>query len=388
MITDSPHKYRSAGLQRGVPEPVIDNALLQSQTVESAGLASVLTLGHLARRTGLSHRYLRSIVARDRDPYLSFQIKKKSSTRARVISTPRPSLMHAQRWILRNILSRVQPHQNSYAYYRGRSVLDCARKHLGAEWIIKLDFHNFFETVTESQVFQVFEGLGYEPLPSLELSRVCTRYAAAVNHLDLQRYLAAKDKYRVIHAYKAPYLGFLPQGAPTSGALANLVARKLDQRLSNMANNAGLVYTRYADDLVFSSGHRFSRDLARGAIGRISREIGNAGFVVHERKTRVIPPGGRKLVLGLLVDGDEVRLSREFRMRINNHVRGVEKFGLGEHCGHRGFSSMHGLVAHVSGLIAHADSVSPDWAQVVRTRWNSALAKSGWDFVDYGFRSG
>ncbi|MFF2025900.1 reverse transcriptase family protein [Streptomyces sp. NPDC058171] len=366
-----------------MPKSIVDNALEQSQPVEDSGLASVLTLGHLAHRTGVSHPYLRDIVARDRDPYLSFQIKKRASIRARVISTPDPSLMHVQRWVLRNILNHVQSHPNSYAYRPGRSVLDCARKHLGAKWIVKLDFHNFFETVTESQVFRIFEGLGYEPLPSLELSRVCTRYADHVNHLVLQNYIANWGQYRVISAYRKPYLGFLPQGAPTSGALSNLVARKLDHRLSSIATGAGLVYTRYADDLIISAGDDFSRNKAQGIVGQFTREIARVGFTVHHRKTRIIPPGGRKLVLGLLVDGDEVRLSRDFRTRISSHVRGVEKFGLRAHCDHRGFSSLYGLVGHVSGLISHAESVSPEWAQTVRGKWNSALVKSGWDFESY-----
>nr|WP_239091734.1 reverse transcriptase family protein [Streptomyces sp. SID14478] len=288
--------------------------------------------------------------------------------------------MHVQRWILRDILNEVQPHPNSYAYFQGRSVLDCARKHLGAKWILKLDFHNFFESVTEVQVFKVFKGLGYQPLPAFELSRVCTRYAGFVNHLDLEKYTADGGKYRVIHAYRKPYLGFLPQGSPTSGALANLVSRRLDERLSSIAMDAGLVYTRYADDLALSAGEHFSRAAARSVIGQISREITKSGFVVHGQKTRIIPPGGRKLILGLLVDGDEVRLSREFRTRVENHIRGVEKFGLQKHCSHRGFSSLFGLVNHVSGLISHAESVSRDWAQRMRERWDSALVASGWDF--------
>ncbi|MEU6972409.1 reverse transcriptase family protein [Kitasatospora aureofaciens] len=378
MITDSPHIYRRLGAHAGRLESVIDNSLEQANAVENRGLAPVLTLNHLAHNSGVSYEFLRGIVTRDSDPYLSFEVSRKSSTRARTISSPKPALMHVQRWILKKILNRIPAHSSSFAYESGKSIVGCARKHLGASWIVKLDIHDFFESIDETRIYRVFTSAGYQPLPSLELARICTRYAGHSAHIDRSKFSSPHGSYGVISSYSVPYLGYLPQGSPTSGALANHVALALDRRLFDVASELGLVYTRYADDMTFSSSGAFQRTSAEDLIGRVSREIRRCGFAPHQKKTKIIPPGARKIVLGLLVDGTEVRLSREFRIRIMNHIRGAEKFGLSGHRAHRGFTSIRGMVNHIHGLISYSRDVSPEWAADVAERWTLVLERDGW----------
>ena len=385
MITDSPHIYRKIGEQvygeRGEqtvdPQSVISAAIAQAQPLEAKGLAAVLTLNHLAYQTGASYGFLRSIVERNTDPYADLSIKRRNGRRMREISIPNSILMEVQRWILHKVLAPLPTHHNSYAYTAGKSILHCAQKHLGAKWIIKLDIRDFFPSINEAQAYAVFERAGYQPLVSLEMARICTRYAGHVSYLNPKRYRATPE-YTTIRVYRRPLLGFLPQGAPTSGALANLVANALDMKLTDLASNHGLVYTRYADDLIFSSIDAFDREAVVNIVMAARKALRSERFVMHEQKTSILPPGARKLVLGLLVDGDRVRMSRKLRSRIAYHVRGVELFGLSAHMQHIDFSSIDGVVRHVSGLLAFAHDIEPEWAGRAQLRWRTALYQNGW----------
>lgn len=377
MISDSPHLYRKDGLRSGVEAPLIENALEQASEVEKVGLASILTLGHLAHRTGAGYPYLREIVKRNIDPYSDLVIRRSNGRKMRSISSPDPILMEVQRWILEHIVGRLETHNCSFAYTVGSSIKKCAQRHLGATWMIKTDIRNFFETINEVQIYKVYREAGYRPLPALELARLCTRYADHAGHVSAERFRSSSS-YDVIKVYSKPFMGFLPQGAPTSGALANQVAWPLDEQLSQLASEKGMVYTRYADDMTFSANSHFNREVAVSAIREIKSILSLGGFELHQQKTRIVPPGARKIVLGLLVDSERIRLNKSTRARLYYHVRGVEKFGLSGHVAHSRFSSMEGMVRHVQGLLAFASDIEPKWAEELTTRWTVALRRSEW----------
>ena len=376
MSTDSPHLYRAHGLSRNVPEPVIDAVLTRTALLRSSGVTPIVSLAHLAHQTGANYHYLRQIIERRTNPYREFEINRSEGRRPRVISSPDPVLMDVQRWLLRRVLNKVAPHSSSYAYENGKSIRDCASRHLGARWLVKMDLHNFFHGIDERMVFEVFAGLGYSRLVALELTRVCTRTAAFAAHLNPNRFKVKLRQDAEIPTYSTTLLGFVPQGAPTSGALANLVSRPMDAAMHALATEHRLVYTRYADDMVFSGAGSFDRAAAARIVRLATREIARMGFEVHKKKTRIVPPGARRIVLGLLVDGEKVRLTKDSRDRIATHVRGVEKFSLKGHQRARGFASAIGVANHINGLLAFAHDIDPAWAKPLRERWEAALRAS------------
>jgi hypothetical protein len=160
--------------------------------------------------------------------------------------------------------------------------------------------------------------------------------------------------------------------------LANAVVDGLDRGLASLAAANGMVYTRYSDDMVFSAGASFDRTRAAALIGDVRGAVAASGFVVHRRKTRVVPPGARHVVLGLVLGEDRLQLMPEFKRRVDVHIRGVAKFGLAEHVRHRGFRSIISFVNHVDGSLAFAAAVEPDHAMQARTRWDAALAAGGY----------
>jgi RNA-directed DNA polymerase len=364
--------YRKAAESLGRDPTTIERAIATATRVRAHGGHPVYTLTHLARLTGARWDFLRDVAARRRDPYLDIvRIKRNGETRP--ISSPEAPLMDVQRWLLRHVVSALGSHDASYAYQEGRSILACAKKHIGARWLIKLDIHDFFESIGERRVYRLFANLGYPRLLSLEMARICTRLKGKGGRPD-----------RVFHLYqnKAPYSvdqeGVLPQGAPTSGALANATMLGTDAALEEFATSSGLIYSRYSDDMVFSAGSNFRREDADGVIQHAARVLDEAGLRLHSKKIRVIPPGARHVVLGLLVDDADVRLLPEYRRRLEVHVRGVQKFGLYEHAGFRKFDSVLSMINHVDGGIAFAKHVEPAFADRLRERWNEALASSGY----------
>lgn len=369
-----PHRYRQIGLEAGVPIHVLAASAAQYAQNEAAGTQAILSLGHLSTLTGASHGYLRSIVERTVDPYTEISKPKRSGGR-RAISMPDPLLMSVQRFILRAALNAIGMHPRSFAYQQGRSAVDCARLHIGARWLIKLDLHDFFGSVSEESVYRVFVDQGYSSLVSFELARVCTRAPWRIE--DFRRLKRSTVKYTAIPTYASGRNGYLPQGAPTSGALANAVATPIDHALFDLANACGLVYTRYSDDLTFSTARKLSRAEAGRIAGRVAQVVASNGFEVHHKKTRVIPPRVRHIVLGLVVGARRVRLRPEFRRHVELLVHGARVNGLFEHAESRGFESVLGMVSYIDGCIAYAIGVEPDWVNSIRGEWASALEQAG-----------
>lgn len=365
----SPHRYVDEGLRLGRDAEMLRRASAYQRDISAKGAYPLLTLRHLARETESEWGYLRSIVERRIDEYTAIRRQKRDGT-YRAISAPKPSLMHVQRWILANVLPGLKLHDAAFAYRRDLSIRHCAEQHVGAGWLLKMDLHNFFGTIEESRVYGTFRALGYPALLAFEMGRLCTK----------QSWPGEEKPWlegRGVEAYGAPYRGVLPQGAPTSGALANAIAFRLDEMLTAAADRLDLVYTRYSDDLTFSSSADFDRRSISKLVTEVERAIALAGFEPHRRKTRVVPPGARKIVLGLMLAEHEVRLVPEFRNRIDNHIRCVGKYGPAAHASERRFDSALSMINHVDGCLAFADDIEPDWASDRTRRWFDALERHG-----------
>ncbi|HOH30365.1 MAG TPA: reverse transcriptase family protein, partial [Candidatus Hydrogenedentes bacterium] len=325
------------------------------------GLPVIFTLNHLAEITEVDYRTLRATVERKREwaNYRMFAIKKRSGGR-RHIHAVSGKLFSVQQFINSEILQRIPSHPNSFAFHRDGGIRSCAASHCGARWLFQYDLTDFFYDVTEVDVYRIFVSLGYRNLLSFELSRLCTtvrlpKRLEHQNRLLFIRRVPDDMPYRTL-----PLTGVLPQGAPTSPMLSNLAAKALDESLSAFALNNGFVYTRYADDITLSTVN-LSRDKSIGEIHRqVVHMIHRSGFRANRKKTRIAGPGSRKVVLGLLVDGDIPRLSKEMYKRIDRHLHAAVKYGLAETAEHEGFESAFGLYNHLSGLVAFVKDVDTE----------------------------
>ena len=157
--------------------------------------------------------------------------------------------------------------------------------------------------------------------------------------------------------------------------IANLSVRSLDEKITAIAESHGLVYSRYADDLCLSTRRtEFTRAEAAKVIGKVYDLMGSFGFSPNLTKTHVLPPGSRKIVLGLLVDGPYPRLTREFRAKLRMHLYYLESLGPVAHQRNRKFISVRSLRNHIEGLVHFAHHIDAKFAQSCKAK----LATINW----------
>lgn len=348
-----------------------------AKRLESQQFPVIFSLMHLSQITGIEYRVLHDSVNRKRESanYKLFAIRKKNGDR-RFIHAVNGRLFHLQQYIHRYLLSKAIPHSSSFAYHSTGGILKCAQAHCGCNWLIKFDLNDFFFSIPENRVFEIFRRFGYNPLLSFELARLSTTLRLPHSKAGNLQYNA---KWRPAQFcdpehdgdqfpyHPTRFQGVLPQGAPTSPQLSNLIAFKMDVELNSLAQRLGLVYTRYADDIAFSSGtnSNFSRI---GFIQKSIRQIiRNNQFLVNEAKTRVSGPGSRKVVLGFLVDGSHPRLTKAFRHKVDQQIFRIFKFGIADTAKSLGFTSTYGYRNHLRGLLSFVKSHDPQtWKSIVR----------------------
>ena len=210
-----PQHYRRAALATGaVPATVAHAVSTGALTVkEHEGRPPVLSLRHVAHLADVPYRFLREVVGRREDPYRLYRIRKRvtsGSKRYRVICVPEPPLLRTQSWIAQSILRTATPHRASTAFAKGDDIVSAATHHCNAQWLVKLDVENFFESITEISAYRVFLDLGYQPLVAFELARLCTRVRSRPGIWRNARWRSRPRGYK-IRAYSISELGYLPQ---------------------------------------------------------------------------------------------------------------------------------------------------------------------------------
>ena len=262
----------------------------------------------------------------------------------RLIEMPKRRLRDAQRIVHSSLLRKIPIHAAAQGFVRGRSAIGHARLHTGCAWVVRLDLAQFFTHVTRARVRGVFELVGYAPDVASLLAALCTNavptpvFDAAPRHVPWEQ----RRLLGVPH---------LPQGAPTSPALANAVAYALDVRLAALATRFGATYSRYADDLTLSLPRGTRATAARCA--RIAGEIAaECGFVVNPRKTLVMGAQHAQTVTGVVVNRHANVARREFdRLKaiLTNCVRhGPASQNRDGHADFR--ASLRGHVAHAAAI--------------------------------------
>ena len=206
---------------------------------------------------------------------------------------------------------------------------------------------------------------------AFELARLTTHAPRQSTRYQLAQW-RAKPHPSPIDSYSRRRIGYLPQGAPSSPMLSNLVMRDVDAEIEGLAKSAGVRFTRYCDDLTFSTRAAFDRRRAIELVRAVSDVLRRTGLHVNPRKTRIVPPSGRKVVLGLLVDGASPRLLRTFRSSLRQHLYYLERVGPFEHAKSRGFDSVSGMYRHIRGLIDFANMIEPAYARKMQARFEAA----------------
>lgn len=243
----------------------------------------------------------------------------------RVLEAPKPRLKAMQRLLLHRIASRIPPHDAAKGFRPGGSVHAYALPHADRPVVLRLDLEAFFASVTVSRIYGIWRTAGYpEPVAHALAGLVTT-----VLPRSQWRAIPKPEGTGLLDAHwrlgRRLAIPHLPQGAPTSPAMANLAAYRLDLRLTALAASWGGRYTRYADDLAFSGDRGWGTGTSR-LIDAIEEVVTDEGFRLNPRKTGVMPRAGRQRLAGLVVN-DRPRVARAEVDRLRAILHNCRRFG-------------------------------------------------------------
>jgi len=228
--------------------------------------------------------------------HFHYRVLAKPHGAVRLIEIPKLRRKQMQQKILREILDRVPSHESVHGFRKGRSITTFAAPHVGQGVVLRMDLQDFFPSFSAARVRALFRTAGYpEPVADL-LAGICLN--AAPRGLWKYASLGPERLHEARRLYARPHL---PQGTPTSPALANCLSYRMDCRLTGLARAAGATYTRYADDLAFSGGKDFVRGADRFSI-HVAAILQEEGLAVHHRKTRIMRHGVRQCLAGTVVN--------------------------------------------------------------------------------------
>ncbi|MCK0148321.1 reverse transcriptase family protein [Arenibacter sp. F26102] len=274
-------------------------------------LPVIYTLYHLCQMAEVPVKEILRVCESTRiEHYKRFKIRKKRGG-FRVIQTPSDSLKYLQRWILVNILNELDSHERCFGFEKKSSILKNASVHLNQPAILKLDLQRFYDSINEKRIYGVIQSFGYHSNLSVYMAKLLT---VLPNDYFFESF--KKTESNLKNKLQKLNQGVLSQGAPTSPKISNLVCRRLDQRMYELAIKNGLNYSRYADDITFSGNIEVLRKVKKAAYYIINDEK----FFVNYGKTKFIKAGGKFLVTGLNIENGSVTVPKKKKMEIEHHL--------------------------------------------------------------------
>ncbi len=331
-------------LGRGVSSGLAERAS-DEQKLSVLGLPYLNTPADVANALELTISRLRWLAfhteVAPRIHYIQFEVPKRSGG-TRTLSAPHETLTNAQRWILDNVVSTLSNEPCAHGFLPKKSILSNAQCHVGQAVVLNMDLEGFFPSVTFPRVRGIFRQAGYSPA-------VATILALLTTECPRRKVEFAGQEYFVATGPRG-----LPQGACTSPALSNQVARKLDRRLTGLARKLSITYTRYADDLTFSGDAHFN-DRVGYVIACVRHIAQQEGFEVNARKTRVFRRNTAQYVTGLVVN-DRPSLSRKELRQLRAILHRAQREGLER----QNRDGRPNFAAWLRGKIAYVRMVRPE----------------------------
>ncbi|MFD1773879.1 reverse transcriptase family protein [Paenibacillus rhizophilus] len=284
---------RGKMVSTGYSTEYIELCIKYANDLENNNVPVIFDKAHFLLLTGLKTSELRNILTNKPEHYHEFELL--VNYRLRNILAPNPLLKQVQKWIQVFILKPLKVSSWATAYKPGTSIIKNAKVHVKQDCVINLDLKNFFDSITSVRVHKIFRSAGYTKELATLFTQICTLEKC------------------------------LPQGAPTSPYLSNLICRNLDQDLAIFCQSRAIRFTRYADDMTFSGGVEIEN-----YIPNIRKTITKHGFVINEDKSQVLFRNQRQVVTGLVVN-DKVAIKKEFIRKLSQEIHYCLRFGVSNH---------------------------------------------------------
>ena len=314
-------KFQEQAINDGLPQGIIDEYLTYAFILYEKNLPVIYDQAQFSLLVGYNVEFILKASNSNGPFYRTYEIPKRNGGFRR-IDEPLPSLKAIQRWILDNILSHVEISEFAHAFAKSSSITKNAKPHLKSNKILSLDIVNFFGTIDFPRVYSLFTKLGYNNVVATTLSHLVT------------------------------FRGVLPQGAPTSPSISNIVAMRMDRRFAGFAKKFRLEYTRYADNLTFSG------EFASGTVISFARKVvEEEGFKLNESKTRAMGRHQAQEVTGILTN-EKLQVPRHLRRKLRQIAYHISTYGLDDHLRMTGCLRTN-YILHILGLASHVLHANP-----------------------------
>ncbi|HEU4790766.1 MAG TPA: reverse transcriptase domain-containing protein [Flavobacterium sp.] len=314
--------FSREALKLGYSEQNVIRCLDYATVLFSNNVPVIYNISHLAQLVGYKKEYLKKASIYTDNFYRNFEITKRNGTK-RLISEPLPSLKEIQLWILKNILYKIPVSPVAKAYKPKARIIENLKFHRNRPKVLTLDLENFFPSIKMKAAQNVFLNLGYSKYMANILSKLCT-----------------KDDS-------------LPQGAPTSPYLSNLIFKSADALIFDFCRQRKIRYTRYADDLSFS-GDFDEKEL----LENVTDVIESLNFKINNTKTKLMTPNTRQTVTGIVVNQKPQVVSHK-RNALRQALYYIKKFGLKEHQEYKEIVQKNYL-EHLLGKINFVLQINPE----------------------------
>ena len=317
--------------RQGLSNTLVEAVLLYRRKIVECNCVVIYDQQHFAELVGYDYGYILALSSNLEKNYKEYSIPKKRGG-TRVLEEPYPDLKDIQSWILKNILvpaSKKMVSPVAKAFIPKKNIRDNARLHKKHNLIVALDVENFFGTIQYGCIYEVYRTIGYSKALATLLAKLCT------------------------------YKGYLPQGAPTSPMLSNLVMKRIDDLLWSYCKSRKIIYTRYADDLTFSGDSVHIGHL----ISYVEQVLMQRYLHLNTNKTKIMGRGTKQSVTGIVVN-EKVQVSKTYRDKIRQEIYYCIKYGLESHmqrCTNKPqwIKSTHQYIQHLLGKVEFVLQINP-----------------------------
>lgn len=336
-------QFAQLAILNGYTTEYVDSCLKYAKKLADNNLPIIYDSEHFSELVGFKLSYIKTVVEYPKSFYWIYKIKKHSGG-IRKINAPLPNLKQIQYWILENILNTQKVSPYAKAFVHRKKLKENVRFHRNRKIVIKFDVHDFFGSIRENSIKAIFRSFGYiNPVADL-LAMLC-----CLDHV-------------------------LPQGAPTSPYLSNLFMLDFDAHIALYCKEHTIYYTRYADDLTFSSDSNIDKNELTSLV---KKELNAIGLYLNNDKTKVMPRNTRQVVTGIVVN-QKLQVDKDKRRKIRQEVFYIKKWGLESHLQKIGCSKKNYL-KHLLGEMTFMLSLTPQNLQLkadieyIRKLWEENL---------------
>ena len=295
--------------------------------------------------------------------YHSFEIAKKSGGK-RKITAPKKGLKKLQNWLLSTVLNQIEIGEFAHGFVKERSIVTNAQPHITQDIVINIDLKDFFPSIDYTRVKGLFQKLGYSEQLSIVFALIATYSETEKIEIDGESFYVSRGNR------------LLPQGSPASPAISNMITYKLDKRLSSLAKTLNFNYSRYADDLTFSTNKENEKKIA--TLLRLVKKIVEAeNFTIHPEKTHIMRKGNRQKVTGLVVN-EKINVERAKLRRFRALLHNIKVNGWKE----QKWGKAVNLINAIGGYIQFVKMVQPETASKFSAALDEIIKIHGYPVVE------